>query len=45
LSSIKEQDLNKIEEIKVGQKMTTLSSKHLILSTIENIKNIDYEQE
>jgi exodeoxyribonuclease VII large subunit len=45
LSSIKEQDLNKIKEIKVGQKMTTLSSKHLILSTIENIKNIDYEQE
>jgi exodeoxyribonuclease VII large subunit len=44
LSSINDQDLNQLEHIESGQKLTTLTDKHLILSTIDSIKIINHEQ-
>lgn len=44
LSSIENQDLNQIPTIEIGQKLTTLTDKHLILSTIDSIKTINHEQ-
>lgn len=43
ITTIDDQDVNKIDELKAGAVMKTLSNKSLITSTITNIENPNYE--
>jgi len=45
LSSVNNTDIFLMNQIATGEKMTTMSAKHIITSIIENVKPIQHEQE